>query len=117
MFVAGDASALDFPDETFDVLVDNLVLSKVDSANTVEDRRALIAESLRVLKTGGVFVFQEPFDDESVFGPADELASWLRKLGVSEVHYEGDLDHADWMPKRAVSSRSFRGLGVLWGQK
>lgn len=116
-FVAGDVRALAFPDETFDALVDNLVLSKVKSANTIAARRALIAESLRVLKTGGAFVFQEPFDNETMFGTADELISWLQEQGISEVHYEGNLDHADWMPSRAVSSLSFKGLGVLWGQK
>ena len=50
-FLPGDARKLDFPDETFDAVVSNYVYHNINGS----DKQALLLESLRVLKKGGVF--------------------------------------------------------------
>ena len=50
-FQRGDANKLDFPDGRFDAVVSNYVYHNITGA----DRQALLLETLRVLKKGGVF--------------------------------------------------------------
>jgi len=54
-FQRGDANKLDFPDESFDAVVSNYVYHNVVGA----DKRALLLETLRVLKKGGVFALND----------------------------------------------------------
>ena len=51
-FRHGDANKLDFPDESFDAVVSNYVYHNVMGA----DKQALLLETLRVLKKGGVLL-------------------------------------------------------------
>ena len=53
-FSNGDAKQLDFPDESFDVVISNYVYHNVMGA----DMQKLLLESLRVLKKGGVFALK-----------------------------------------------------------
>lgn len=53
VFVLGDAESLPFPDKSMDAVVCTLVLC------TVRDPHKVLAETLRVLKPGGCFVFLE----------------------------------------------------------
>ena len=50
----GMANKLDFPDESFDAVVSNYVYHNVMGA----DKQALLLETLRVLKKGGVLCAQ-----------------------------------------------------------
>ena len=54
-FRHGDANRLDFPDESFDAVVSNYVYHNITGA----DKRALLRETLRVLKKGGVFALND----------------------------------------------------------
>ena len=54
-FQHGDANRLDFPDESFDAVVSNYVYHNI----TGSDKRALLRETLRVLKKGGVFAIND----------------------------------------------------------
>ena len=54
-FVHGDANKLAFPDERFDAVISNYVYHNIMGA----DKQALLLESLRVLKKGGVFVLHD----------------------------------------------------------
>ena len=54
-FQHGDANRLDFPDESFDAVVSNYVYHNVMGA----DKQALLLETLRVLKKGGVFALND----------------------------------------------------------
>ena len=49
-FLHGDANRLAFPDESFNAVVSNYVCHNITGA----DKRALLLETLRVLKKGGV---------------------------------------------------------------
>jgi len=52
-FVKGNAATLPFPDQTFDTVVETLVLCSVENLSDV------LAEVSRVLKVGGHFVFMD----------------------------------------------------------
>lgn len=53
-FRRGDATKLDFADETFDAVTSNYVYHNIPG-----DRQALLLETLRVLKKGGTFAIGE----------------------------------------------------------
>lgn len=55
-FQRGDANRLDFEDETFDAVISNYVYHNITNAS---NKQALLKESLRVLKKGGVFALQD----------------------------------------------------------
>lgn len=54
-FEKGDASKLDFPDESFDAVTSNYVYHNILN----KDKHTLLLETLRVLKKGGVFVIHD----------------------------------------------------------
>ena len=55
-FQQGDATHLDFPDESFDAVTSNYVYHNIPG-----DRQKLLFETLRVLKKGGVFAIHDIF--------------------------------------------------------
>lgn len=79
-FCAGDARQLDFPDESFDAVTSNFVYHNIP----VADHQALLLETLRVLKKGGVFVIHDIMP-RSKYGDMDAFAAQLRALGYEEV--------------------------------
>ena len=79
-FQRGDANKLDFPDESFDAVVSNYVYHNVVGA----DKRALLLETLRVLKKGGVFALNDDMKPR-MYGDMEEFAEKLRKMGYQEV--------------------------------
>ena len=79
-FLYGDARKLDFPDETFDAVVSNYVYHNINGA----DKQALLLESLRVLKKGGVFALNDDMKPR-MYGDMEEFAEKLRKMGYQEV--------------------------------
>ena len=112
-FVQGDAAALPFEDASFDVVVSNLAYHALPQ----KDKTALVLESLRVLKPGGAFALQDPFDAKRTFGSPEELVAALRQAGVSEVRYEGGAGAQGLLPRYVLLPRGIRRLGVLWGVK
>ena len=76
----GDARHLDFPDETFDAVTSNYVYHNVMGA----DKQALLRESLRVLKRGGVFAIHDLMEP-SRYGDMDEFLRKLREDGFQEA--------------------------------
>jgi SAM-dependent methyltransferase len=83
-FQRASAAKLPFPDGSFDAAVSHFVFHEVADA---PDRRDVIKEALRVLRPGGVFVFQDMFLNEKLYGsPADLLAA-VRGWGVAQVEF------------------------------
>ena len=80
-FQRGDANKLDFPDESFDAVISNYVYHNITNA---PDKQALLKESLRVLKKGGVFVLQDDMKP-GMFGDMDALMEELKAAGYQEV--------------------------------
>ena len=81
-FVHGDAKALAFPDECFDAVISNYVYHNIMGA----DKQALLLESLRVLKKGGVFVLHDDMKPQ-MYGDMDAFAEKLKGMGFDEVRY------------------------------
>ena len=79
-FQHGDANKLDFPDESFDAVVSNYVYHNIMGS----DKRALLLETLRVLKRGGVFAIHDLMEP-SRYGDMDEFLRKLREDGFQEA--------------------------------
>ncbi|MBQ1492112.1 MAG: class I SAM-dependent methyltransferase [Blautia sp.] len=80
-FMRGDANKLDFPDETFDAVISNYVYHNITNA---PDKHALLRESLRVLKKGGVFALQDDMKPR-MYGDMEAFAKELMAEGFQEV--------------------------------
>ena len=113
-FLQGDAKQLSFPDETFDALVSNCVYTQI-MGEGASDKKKLVAESLRTLKKGGAFAIQDYFDREKQCGKMEDMIAYLKDQGISEIHYEGNLDHL--LPKVVIRPYCINGVGILWGRK
>ena len=79
-FQHGDANRLDFPDESFDAVVSNYVYHNITGA----DKRALLRETLRVLKKGGVFALNDEMKPH-MYGDMEAFAQELRDMGYEDV--------------------------------
>lgn len=82
-FVHGDANRLDFPNECFDAVVSNYVYHNIMGA----DKQALLLESLRVLKKGGVFVLHDNMKPQ-MYGDMNAFVKKLREeMGFEQAEY------------------------------
>ncbi len=79
-FAQGDATHLDFPDEHFDAVVSNYVYHNIPS----RDRQAILLETLRVLKPGGIFALHDIFS-KAKYGDMQAFLQRLRDMGYREV--------------------------------
>ena len=112
-FQNGTASNLPFPVESFDVVVSNLVFHEVPGA---KDKRGLIQEALRVVKKGGVFVFQDLFLLEPYYGKMDDLLQSIRGWGVSEVKFI-ETRKSSFIPTALKLPFMVGTIGMLVGRK
>ena len=81
-FVHGDANKLAYPDGRFDAVISNYVYHNIMGA----DKQALLLESLRVLKKGGVFVLHDNMKPQ-MYGDMNAFAQKLRDMGFERVEY------------------------------
>ena len=79
-FQKASASELPFPDESFNLAVNNLVFHEVSQ---VKDKRQLVREGLRVVRKGGHFAFQDPFLIEAYYGKPGAIHQHWSKAGAS----------------------------------
>lgn len=79
-FREGDARHLDLADESVDALVSNYVYHNIMGS----DKQALLSESLRVLKKGGVFAINDSMRPK-LYGDIEAFAQSLRDAGYEEV--------------------------------
>jgi SAM-dependent methyltransferase len=81
-FKKASAADLPFDDQSFDVVLSNLVFHNIGS---VKDKSELIKEALRVLKKGGKFVFQDLFLWSQVYGKPEKLIETIQSWGIKNV--------------------------------
>ena len=106
---------LNYADETFDAAVSNFVFHEVHSAR---DKRDVVREALRVVKRGGAFSFQDLFAQKSLYGDMDAFVEELKKEGISEIHYIGNLEKTlDFVPAYVRTPWMISGMGILYGKK
>ena len=96
-FQHGDANKLDFPDESFDAVVSNYVYHNITGAN----KRALLRETLRVLKKSGVFALNDEMKPH-MYGDMEAFAQELRDMGYEDVHLIDTAQEAFGSRRRAA---------------
>ncbi len=109
-FRRGDATHLDFPDESFDAVVSNYVYHNIPG-----DRQAYLLETLRVLKKGGIFALHDIFS-KSKYGDMEAFVRKLKDMGYEDVRL---IDTADgtWITKREAIWMELNGSALLVGRK
>lgn len=113
-FQKGDAGKLDFDNEAFDAAVSNFVFHEV---RTQPDKRQVVREALRVVKKGGSFAFQDMFSQKPLYGDMNEFVEILKREGISEIHYIGDLEKTDLVPNFVTAPWMISGVGMIYGIK
>ena len=101
-FVEGDATALPFPDGSFDVVINEAMLTMLNP----ESRAKAVAEHFRVLKRGGVLLTQDVMLTEE----SPELVQGLSRAINVRVY---PLTEAEW--RRVFEEHGFSGLEVRKG--
>ncbi len=111
-FLKGDAANLEFPDGSFDAAVSNFVFHEVRSQ---PDKLALINEALRVIKPGGIFVFEDIFYAKKHYGDIEEF---VRKLSenVTEIHFI-DTRQCEFVPGFLRTPMVLGNMALIYGIK
>ncbi len=113
-FQKGDASRLDFADESFDAAVSNFVFHEVRSQ---PDKQQLVREALRVVRKGGAFAFLDLFAAERIYGNIGVLIDALKAEGIAEIHYIPKLEKTDLLPAYMSTPWMMWGVGMIYGRK
>ena len=109
-FQRGDATKLDFPDESFDAVTSNYVYHNIPG-----DRQAYLLETLRVLKKGGTFALHDIFS-KSKYGDMQAFAQKLKDMGYERVELI-DTTNGLFMSKREALWMELSGSALLVGRK
>lgn len=112
-FRQASASALPFPNGSFDLVVSNLTFHEV---NDCADKLDVVREALRVVRPGGTFVFQDLFLLQRYYGSTENMLTAVRQTGVQEVYYV-DTSKAAFIPKMLKLPFMIGTLGLLHGVK
>ena len=109
-FRQGDATHLDFPDETFDTVVSNYVYHNIPG-----DRQQYLLETLRTLKKGGTFALHDIFS-KSKYGDMQAFVKKLRDMGYRHVELIDTTD-GKFMKKSEAAWMALSGSALLTGRK
>ena len=109
-FQQGDATHLDFPDETFDAVVSNYVYHNIPG-----DRQQYLLETLRTLKKGGTFAIHDIFS-KSKYGDMQAFVRKLRDMGYQRVELI-DTTNGQFMTRFEAGWMALSGSALLTGIK
>ena len=110
-FANGDATKLDFADETFDAVTSNYVYHNITGVN----KQALLRETLRVLKKGGTFAIHDIMS-KARYGNMQKFAEQLRAEGYEEVKLI-PTDQGKFMSRGEAAVMMLTGSSLLVGRK
>ena len=110
-FRQGDATNLDFPDETFDAVASNYVYHNIPS----NDRQAILLETLRTLKKGGTFAIHDIFSTGK-YGDMQAFVKKLKEMGYEKVELI-DTTNGKWIRKSEAVWMGLSGSALLTGVK
>ncbi len=105
-FRQGDATHLDFPDETFDAVVSNYVYHNIPG-----NRQQYLLETLRTLKKGGTFALHDIFS-RFKYGDMQAFMKKLRDMGYERVELIDTTD-GRFMTKSEAIWMSLSGSALL----
>jgi ubiquinone/menaquinone biosynthesis C-methylase UbiE len=109
-FQRGDATKLDFSNESFDAVTSNYVYHNIPG-----DRQAYLLETLRVLKKGGTFALHDIFS-KSKYGDMRAFVRKLKDMGYERVELIDTTDGL-FMSKREALWMELSGSALLVGRK
>ena len=109
-FERGNATHLDFPDESFDAVVSNYVYHNIPG-----DRQSYLLETLRVLKKGGTFALHDIFS-KSRYGDMQAFVQKLKDMGYEDVRLIDTTD-GTFMTKKEAAWMELAGSALLIGRK
>ena len=109
-FQQGDATHLDFPDETFDAVVSNYVYHNIPG-----NRQNYLLETLRTLKKGGAFALHDIFS-KSKYGDMQAFVKKLQEMGYQRVELIDTTD-GKFMKKPEAAWMALNGSALLTGRK
>ncbi|MBR1746863.1 MAG: class I SAM-dependent methyltransferase [Clostridia bacterium] len=110
-FEKGDATELSYADETFDAVTSNYVYHNIPS----KDRQAILLETLRTLKKGGVFYIHDLFT-KGKYGDMDSFLNTLKKMGYEKVELIDTTD-GTFMTEKEAKMLFLTGSALLMGKK
>lgn len=109
-FRQGDATHLEFADETFDAVVSNYVYHNIPG-----DRQRYLLETLRTLKKGGTFAIHDIFS-KSKYGDMQAFVNQLKDMGYEQVELIDTTD-GKFMSKWEATWMALSGSALLTGRK
>ncbi|MCR5347363.1 MAG: class I SAM-dependent methyltransferase [Fretibacterium sp.] len=109
-FLRGDATALDFPDGSFDAVMSNYVYHNIPGS-----RQACLLETLRVLKKGGTFAIHDIFS-KAKYGDMQAFLEKLRDMGYESAELIDTTD-GRFMTRQESSWMALSGSALLAGRK
>ncbi len=112
-FFQASAAELPFKQESFDLVVSNLVFHEVQDA---KDKRDVIKEALRVAKKGGVFAFQDLFLVKKLYGDSNDLLAEIKSWDIQEVHLV-DTSQSEFIPKALRLPFMIGSIAIIYGIK
>ncbi len=112
-FQKASAAKLPFPENSFDAVVSNLVFHEVQD---VRDKKEVIKEALRVLKKGGLFVFQDLFMWKRIYGAPEELIASIKSWGIQEVTLV-NTSQLSFIPGAMKLPFMVGQIGIMYGRK
>ena len=113
VFQKASASSLPFEDESFDVAVSNFVFHEVADA---KDKKEVVKEALRVVKKGGLFVFQDLFLLKRVYGEPEDLLATIKSWGIQEIEFINTSNRA-FIPRALKLPFMVGRIGIICGKK
>ena len=109
-FRQGDATHLEFADETFDAVVSNYVYHNIPG-----NRQEYLLETLRTLKKGGTFAIHDIFS-KSKYGDMQAFVQKLKDMGYEKVELIDTTD-GTYMTKFEAAWMALSGSALLTGIK
>lgn len=109
-FRRGDATRLDFADETFDAVTSNYVYHNIPG-----DKQALLLETLRTLKKGGTFAIHDIFSKHR-YGDMQSFVEKLKRMGYADVRLI-PTDDGTFIRKGEAVWMELKGSALLVGKK
>ena len=109
-FRKGDATHLEFPDESFDAVVSNYVYHNIPG-----DRQRYLLETLRTLKKGGTFAIHDIFS-KAKYGDMQAFQQQLQDMGYRKVDLIDTTD-GRFMTKFESRWMALSGSALLTGIK
>jgi len=109
-FQQGDATHLEFSDETFDAVVSNYVYHNIPG-----ERQQYLLETLRTLKKGGTFALHDIFS-KSKYSDMQAFVRQLKDMGYRRVELIDTTD-GQFMTKSEAGWMGLSGSALLTGIK